>query len=245
MTLLGLVSAIGGRAAAVRRGAALGGVVFATSASAGQLDRTVIGELLQPSGWSEEDRDASTGLVVSSKPLRSVGLTAYMGVRDLPAAVDPERLWKVISDVADHDRFATRLEESTVVQSHGGGIDFYQVIKPPPLLASVQRYWLVHTELERNVGGVTGHHRRCWSKIASSEMASTRAKIVQRYPNATEVALTHGCWEVVPARDTTPARLRYRTVSDPGGSLPRSVADLLTTRAMPDNLDTFVRQASR
>jgi len=243
MTLLRLGLAMGGRFVVTVGAVALGVALFATSAIAGQLDRKVIDELLQTSGWSEEDRDASVGLVVLSKPLRSVGLTAYMGVRDLPASVDLARLWQVVTDVADHDRFAGRLAESTVVQRHDGGIDFFQVIKPPPMLASVQRYWLVHTELERNVGGVAGHHRRCWSQIGASEMAAIRAEIEQRYPNATEIALTHGCWEVLPAKDGTPARLRYRTVSDPGGSLPRSVADLLTTRALPDNLDIFVRQA--
>jgi len=214
-----------------------------TPALAGQLNRSVIGELLQ-GGWTVEDRDPSVGLVVSSKPLKSVGLTAYMGVRDLPASVDPERLWKLVAEVGKHDDFAPRLAESTVVKRHGAAIDFYQVLKPPPLVSSAQRFWFVHTELETNLGGVQGHHRRCWSKLSEAELPEARADVAKRYPSAMEVALTHGCWEVLPAGDDgTPARLRYRTVSDPGGSLPASLAAMLTSRALPENLAAFVRQA--
>ena len=126
------------------------------------------------------------------------------------------------------------------------GIDFYQVLKAPPLVAGAQRYWFVHTELERDLNGVKGHHRRCWSKLAVSELADERAAVAKRYPSAMEVAVTHGCWEVLPAvGDGTPARLRYRTVSDPGGHLPASLAAMLTSRALPENLAVFLRQAAR
>lgn len=212
---------------------------------AGSLDQAVISELLAAQGWSPVGADASAGLSMYEKPLKSVGLTAYMGVRDLPADVDVDRLWALIVDVVNHDRVTNKLVESTLVARHGGAVDFYQVLKPPPLMASAQRYWFVHSVARRDVDGTPGHHRRCWSGLREGEAAEVRAKVAAAYPDASEIPLTHGCWEVVPAVAGAPARLRYRTVSDPGGTLARTALSLLTTRTLPENLAAFIDAARR
>ncbi len=225
-------------------GLGLGFVVSLGSlAFAGELDRAVIRELLNESGWNQVSNDAALGLVVSEKKLQSVDATAYLGVRDIPREVDVERLWTLIVDVDGHDRFGGKLAESTVVKRHGAAVDFYQVLKPPPLMASAQRYWFVHTEWEQGVGGVPGHQRRCWSQLSADEATEARAAVAAKYPDASLVPLTHGCWEVLPASGEKPAQLRYRTVSDPGGMVARSLVGMLTSHTLPDNLNTFIEAA--
>lgn len=210
---------------------------------AGTINKSVVGELLQTSGWTEVSRDSNTGLVIRQKKLKSLPLTAYLGERPLPAGTDAAKLWRLIADVDSHERFSSKLAESTVIKQSAGAVDFYQVMKPPPFLSSAQRYWFLHTRIEEDVGGVTGHHRRCWSNLPESEATDVRAKVAAQYPSASAVPVTHGCWEVLPATADSPARLRYRTVSDPGGTLARMGVELLTTRTMPENLETFLRAA--
>ena len=82
-------------------------------------------------------------------------------------------------------------------------------------MASAQRYWFVHSHIESDVDGTKGRQRRCWSHIPSALASAERAAVQARYPNATPIAVTHGCWEVIPAAPGAPARLRYLTVSDP------------------------------
>ena len=219
-------------------------VAFAP-AEAASLDKQVIGELLQTSGWSPIGSQPDIGLSMYEKPLKSVGLTAYMGVRDLPADVDADRLWSLIIDIEAHDELGNQLAESKVIARRGDAIDSYQVLKPPPLMASAQRYWFVHSVIERDVAGQAGHNRRCWSNLPTSDAVEARARVAEKYPSASAISLTHGCWEVVPAVEGAPARLRYRTVSDPGGALARTAVGMLTTRTLPDNLANFINGARR
>ena len=217
-----------------------GATMGLSTAQAGELNAGIIRELLDPGAWSSIGSDPAIGLQMYEKPLRSAGLTAYMGVRDLPADVDADRLWQVIVGVDDHVRLGGQLVESTVFHRHGNGFDSYQVLKAPPLMPGAQRYWLVHSEVEIDVAGRAGHRRRCWSNLAPDASASIRAELAQRYPSASAITLTHGCWELLPAEAGTPARLQYRTVSDPGSALARTAVGMLTTRTLPDNMANFI-----
>ncbi|HCH63982.1 MAG: hypothetical protein CL927_12665 [Deltaproteobacteria bacterium] len=214
-------------------------------AQAGELNQTVIRELLQASGWEPIGNDVSVGLSMYEKPLKSVGLSAYMGVRDLPDDVDPDRLWAVIIDIDQHVQVGDKLVESKSFGGHAGGPDSYQVLRAPRLLAGAQRYWFVHSHIELDVEGTPGRNRRCWSNIPPGAAAAERARVQARYPDATPITLTHGCWEVLPAAPGAPARLRYLTVSDPGGALARTAVGMLTTRTLPENIANFVDRARR
>jgi hypothetical protein len=220
-------------------------LVAPTSVVAGTLNKAVIAELLQTAGWTPIGSEPDIGLSMYEKPLKSVGLTAYMGVRDIPDDVDVNKLWTAIADVANHDRVGDKLAESTLIRRHGTGVDSYQVLKAPSLMPSAQRYWFVHGESQVNINGLAGHNRRCWSILPEGEAAEARAVVSERYPSASPIPLTHGCWEVLPAAPGAPARLRYFTVSDPGGSLARTAVSLLTTRTLPENMASFINYARK
>jgi len=225
-----------------RRG--IGGVLLLVglfggrAAPAGGVDRGVTASLLHEAGWSGAQA-LDGGLVVDQKPVPGVGLVAFRGRLPLGPDTDYDRLWSLLSDVGNHERVGGRLAESEVFRREGARIEFYQVLKPPPLLGSAQRYWFSHTELEQAVGGDPSHRRRCWSGLPAGEATALRAQVQARYPSASEVALTHGCWELRGAAGS-PGELRYVTVSDPGGQVPASLAALLTARTLPENMRAFV-----
>lgn len=215
-------------------------LLAASPGRAGGLHPSVHRELAAPSGWTLHQRHEDEGIVVYARALSSVGTTAYKGVLELAPEVDLARLWAAINRIDGHFAVGQSLAESKVYARQGRASQLYQVMRPPPLLPSSQRYWVLHAVEERDLAGVPGHHRRCWSILPPGEAAEVRAAIQQRHPDAMEVALSHGCWELRPG---APATLTYTAVSDPGGSVPASVARALSARTLPDNMLSFVRAA--
>ncbi|MBL8618088.1 MAG: hypothetical protein JNM72_20920 [Deltaproteobacteria bacterium] len=215
-------------------------LLSAVPARAGGLDPAVHRELAAPSGWALHQRLEEQRLVVYARAMPSVGTTAYKGVLELGPEVDLARLWAAINRIDGHFAVGQSLAESKVYARQGRSSQLYQVMRPPPLLPSSQRYWVLHAVEERDLAGVAGHHRRCWSILPPGEAAEVRAAIQQRHPDAMEVAMSHGCWELRPG---SPATLTYTAVSDPGGSVPASVARALSARTLPDNMLSFVRAA--
>ena len=214
-------------------------------APAASLNEAVLRELLESAGWTPISSDPSVGLSMYEKHLKTVGLTGYMGVRDLPADLDVDKLWALIVNIDEHVLVGNKLVESKVFARHEGGMDSYQVLRAPPLMASAQRYWFVHSHVESDVDATKGRQRRCWSHIPSALASAERAAVQARHPNASLISLTHGCWEVIPAAPGAPARLRYLTVSDPGGTLARKAVQLFTTRTLPENMANFVEHAQQ
>lgn len=214
---------------------------WARPAAAG-LNGAVHAELRKASGWALREQGDDPPVTVYARPLSSLPHTAFKGVLKVPADVDPTVLWRVINRIDGHHAVGTALAESKTVWQKGGSSQFFQVMKPPPLVASAQRFWIADAVEERDLGGQAGHHRRCWSVVGGEQAADVRAGILRRYPSATEVPMSHGCWELLPEAGGG-ATLVYTTVSDPGGSVPDSVARALSAHTLPDNMMSFVRAA--
>ncbi len=195
-------------------------------------------ELLSESGWNHVSTDDDDGLQVYKKHISSLGVDAFMGKKVLHASVDDDTLFKLISDVDNHETFSTNLHESTEL----GGGDYYQVVKAPKMLPVSERYWFNHASSYRDVGGVSGHLRRTWSTIDSSTYATELGHVTSTYAEAIEIAFTYGMWEIVP-NPSGPSTLLYRTVSNPGGDIPAWVMSSLTGRTLPDNMRTFEKAA--
>jgi hypothetical protein len=215
--------------------------IMAQTSRAASLDRGIIAKLQTSEGWKHERTDTEDGLVVRSKMV--AGHTAFRGILPLGPQTDPDRLWRLLNDIEGHVRVGDKLAEAKVFARTGAGMDYFQVMVPPMLMPGSQRYWFAHTELEPAVGGKSSHRRRCWSNLPAGVAQSERAGVKERHPRAIEVAMTHGCWELVGSDKGT--TLVYSTVTDPGGSLPTSVARTLASRTLPENMRKFVRAARR
>lgn len=205
------------------------------------LDRGIIAQLQSGAGWTHERTDSEDGLVVRSKTV--AGRTAFRGTLPLGPQTDPDRLWRLLTDIEGHVRIGDKLAEAKVFSRSASAMDYFQVMVPPALMPGSQRYWFAHTELEPVVDGNAGHRRRCWSHLPPGVAQAERNGVKQRHPRAIEVAMTHGCWELVRSEGVT--TLVYSTVTDPGGSLPTSVARTLASRTLPENMRKFVRAARR
>ncbi len=194
--------------------------------------------LLKDSGWSHVSTDDDDGLQVYKKHISSLGVDAFMGKKVLDPAVNDDTLFKLISDVDNHETFSTTLHESKEL----GSGDYYQVVKAPKMLPVSERYWFNHAASYRDVGGVSGHLRRTWHTIDSSAYGTALGHVTSTYPEAIEIAFTYGMWEIIP-NDSGPSSLLYRTVSNPGGDIPSWVMSSLTGRTLPDNMRTFEKAA--
>ena len=194
--------------------------------------------LLTESGWTHVSTYDEDGLQLYKKHIASLGVNAFMGKKTLDPAVNDDLLFKLISDVGNHETFSSNLHESTEL----GGGDYYQVIKAPKMLPVSERYWFNHATSDRNVGGVNGHLRRTWNSIDSSTYTTEHGHVTSTYAEAVEIAFTYGMWEIVP-NDSGPSTLLYRTVSNPGGDIPAWVMSSLTGRTLPDNMRTFEKAA--
>jgi len=191
--------------------------------------------LMDPSGWSPAG--GSEGVTVTRKAIDSVGLTAFKGETVLPASVDAEALFEAICDVEDHVTISGSLDESTLLARADDVLHFYQVMEKAPLID--RRYWMVHSVIYEDIGGLDGHHRRTWDALDSGLYGDARAAVKQRYDGSFEVVENHGSWEVMPLADGS-TRFIYRALSDPGGAIPTGAYDTLTSRKLPANMMKFV-----
>jgi hypothetical protein len=209
--------------------------LLAQAASPG-LAQQVHQELDSESGWVPAGE--RKGVALFRRHIRALNMEAYKGVKVLAADVDPARLFAAICAVGDHDRYSDHLYESTVVQQGGGSTVHYQVARPPPMTPIATRFWITRGVAFTDLGGETGHMKRTWSTIGPGELEGTRQDILARYPDAVEVSVSIGSWELDPQPEGPPL-LIYRTVSGAGGSIPDSLSAMLVSRTLPDNMLQF------
>jgi len=210
----------------------------ATAGPACDHTDTVQSALMDPGGWSPAG--GSEGVTVTRKEIEAIGLTAFKGETVLPATVDAETLFEVICDVQGHVNISGSLDESTLLAKADSVLHFYQVMAKAPLID--RRYWMVHSVVYEDIGGLTGHHRRTWDGLDAGLYGEARDAVKQRYDGAFEVIENHGSWEVQPRADGT-TLFTYRAVTDPGGAIPTGAYDTLTSRKLPNNMMKFVEAA--
>lgn len=213
----------------------------ATAAAGVDLLNQPVHRLLDnDAGWTHHKNVGE--ITVYSKPVPSLGLTAFKGIMTLPSDVDPERLFSVICAVEDQGKVAPMIVETQVFSRSGNSMAYYQVIRPPKLVPGSHRFVVQTGRIERDVGGEPGHHKRMWSAAPEGAHADTHAALRNKYKGIEEITVTHGTWELDPQPDGTVLYI-YRGVSHPGGSIPDGLARMLSSRTLPDNMMDFLSAA--
>lgn len=220
----------------------LAAIVGPTPARAGVdlLNERIHALLDGEAGWRHHKTVGE--ITVYSKPVPSLGLTAFKGVMTLPADVDPERLFSVLCAVEQQGRVAPMIVESKVFARTPDSLAYYQVIRPPKLVPGTHRFVVQTGRIQRDLGGEPGHHKRMWSAAPEGAHPDTHAALRAKYKGVQEITVTHGTWELDPQSDGT-VHYIYRGVSHPGGSVPDGLARMLSSRTLPDNMMDFLNAA--
>ncbi len=215
-------------------------VLSISGAHAGPLNNSVHAQLNDNSGWTLTH--AEDGVQVSKKYIPALGQTAWKGELHVDASVDPARIFAVVSNTERMKHLNHALSESKIISKDGSVVTYYQVLEAPALVPISDRWWINRAVGRTNVDGTSGQFRRQWSSVPVGEMADVRASIASQYPSAVEVPQTHGCWEIM-AGDEGGSLVVYRSVSDPGGGIPKSLAARIAGHEIADNIVHIVAAA--
>jgi len=214
--------------------------------AAALLADAVHAPLPQESGWQPVAEER--GVSIFTKTLHGVApdgadAAAFMGVKTIDPAVDTELLFYIVSDIANHGKVSTNLAECRILYDADPWLRYYQVVKTPGWVPVAPRYYFNRSQMEMNLGGVEGHHRRRWSAMSAGEHPDARQDVASRYDGAVEIVFNHGSWEVRPEGDGH--LLIYRATSDPGGNIPEGVYKMVTRRTLAQNMLEFEAAAKQ
>jgi hypothetical protein len=220
-------------AAALTAAAALPGGALAASLSPSAIHALLDAE----AGWTLLDADVD-GVALYQKSVTGYGVLAYKGVR--PVAVRPQALFDTICDVPAHKAISGGvLAESVVLHKSSDALHYYQVMRSPAWVPISDRYWFLQSSIRRDIGGRAGHHKRAWNPLDVTKYAEAHSAVVSRFPDAVQVTLNSGSWEVQPGKTADDCLLIYRIFSHPGGNIADSVASQVSQRSLPENMLKF------
>ena len=207
-------------------------------AGASTLSPSAIQALLDADGgWTLLDADAD-GVALYQKSVTGHGVLAYKGVR--PVAVGPQALFDTICDVPAHKAISGGvLAESVVLHKSESALHYYQVMRSPAWVPISDRYWFLQSSIRRDIGGRVGHHKRAWNPLDTTKYSEAHGAVVSRFPDAVQVTLNSGSWEVQPGKTAADSVLIYRIFSHPGGNISDSVASQVSQRSLPENMLKF------
>jgi len=211
--------------------------------TAGEGD-AVLNALFDDADWKRLPRADRVGVAVFRKQLAGYEQAAFRGVKVLD--VDADALCDAIFDVGSYVGLSEKipLKASEVIAKTANSVDFWQFLDVPGWSLARDRFWFARLEVERDVGGVAGHHRQTWRIIDASKYPDHLARARALNPDAILAPLNYGGWEIRPLADGR-VELTFMVLHDPGGRLPKSAERLSSSRTLPENLLQFEAEAKR
>ncbi len=206
---------------------------FAPLADAADTD-TVLAALESSSGWSAPS--TSSGVSVSTKSIAGLDTPAFRGVRTVDVSCDA--YFEAVSDPNLHLQVNSMLRESGVVTQSGDALVFYQVVDLPFIS---DRYWINKAQNQRDINGMTGHHRQTWYALNRDHYPQLRDAVEDKY-DAVFTEVNYGLWDLQPVGANRCA-ITYSVVSEPGGSIPSGAASWASEKSLPDNINSFYEVA--
>ena len=173
----------------------------------------------------------SDGVAVYTRVKKGTNLQELTAVGMIDAP--PLQVWKA---VRDYDNYKTKMpytEESRVLSKapDGKSLTFYSVINAP--LVS-RRDYVIRVRDESAWQDGKGFLKATWTSIQDGPPPK---------PDVVRVAINDGSWLLEPKQDGKKTLATYYVFTDPGGSLPRWVANSANGTAVP-NVFKCVRKAS-
>ncbi len=204
----------------------------------------VLAALHQQEGWKLLRRDARGGVDVYRKEIAGMPVPAYRGEKTVE--VDSNLLFAVLVDFERHAGLSDQipLTLSEVLDRRGNQVEYLQYLDSPGWTLTRDRYWFNRAQIHLDLDGRPGHHRQTWQGIDPSRYPQRWQRLLAEHGDAIRTPLNYGSWEVIPA-GVGRATMVYRVLSDPGGSLPKSLQHLVTAQTLPETLLQFEAEALR
>jgi hypothetical protein len=171
-------------------------------------------------GWAEAAKDDGVVVYTRQKAGASLHEMKAVGIIDAP----PLKVWGAIRDYDNYKKTMPYTSQSQVVSKEEDGkvIYFYSVVSAP--LVS-DRDYLIRIKDESDWQDGKGYLKTTWT--VSDKGPAPRSGIVR-------VQVNDGSWLLEPRDDGKKTLATYYVYTDPGGSLPRFIANKANSTAVPN-----------
>jgi hypothetical protein len=148
---------------------------------------------------------------------------------------------EVAKDIEGIVRFSdSGITEGRILARDGEGLDYFQYFDTPGWTGAKDRFWFLRGKVTRTADTVVwwwerlvqgGPHKAVWDEV------------VAEHPKAIEPTANVGAWHFTTVPQGSVAR--YFVCSDSGGSIPRKLQFLATTKTLPDTMADVLLEAIR
>ena len=152
------------------------------------------------------------------KPGEEIKEVRAVGQVDAP----PEKVFAVVSDYEHQTGNMPYVQDQAVFSRTAGEVVFWAVADFPMVS---KRDWVLKSRLERNLPG--GVYRVSWQPTVVAGVPPPEEGVVRLQVNT-------GSWTLEPLDGGKRTLATYQLLTDPGGSIPRFLANKANTTALPE-----------
>jgi len=212
--------------------------------AAEQAADEVLAALHEAEGWKLFRGNARGGVDIYRKTVVGMAFPAFRGEKTVD--VDSDLLFAVLIDFERHAELSEQipLSLSEVLARSADEVEYLQYLDSPGWTLTKDRYWFNKAHIYRHLDGRQGHHRQTWQGIDPARYPERWRTLLADHKDAIRTPLNYGSWEVIPVAPNR-SQLVYRVLSDPGGSLPKSIQLLVTATTLPETILQFEAEALR
>jgi hypothetical protein len=182
-------------------------------------------------GWKQVAREDGITVLSRSPEGSSVAELKATALMEAP----PQEVWRVIRDYAAYTKIMPYTEESRVLASEQGGrVMVLHCLVNAPLVD--RREFIIRLLDESDWREGQGYLKVSWT-VATEGLPPAREGVVR-------VPLNTGYWLLEPREEGRKTFATYYLHTDPGGALPRWVANKANRTSLPDVLRAVRKHAS-
>jgi hypothetical protein len=182
--------------------------------------------------WRQVARDDGILVMARTPEGGAVSEVKATALVDAP----PHEVWRVIRDYPNYTKTMPFTEESRVLASEQEGkvVIFYCLVNAPLV---DKRDFIIRIRDESDWKEGQGFLKATWS-VATEGVPPAREGVVR-------VKLNNGYWLLEPREEGKKTFVTYYLYTDPGGALPKWIADRANKTSVPDVLRAVRKHATR
>ena len=173
--------------------------------------------------WSLANEDEGIKIYRRQKEGETVAQMKAMGIID----ATPHEIWKAIRDYQSYDKTMPYTEDSKLLGSENDGktIWFYSVVNAPLV---DRRDYVILIKDESDWKDGAGFLKVTWTAWSEKE------KNVPEREGYVRVKINDGFWTLEPRENGKKTFATYFVYTDPGGSIPKFIANKANSTAVPN-----------